>query len=224
MMRRCLLFCALLGIFSGCQPRYDDFFYCHDDGRAKPRIAIFPVKDSSTHRLPWNVGEELTAGTHATSCAVGNLYLISADNVSRVSEQLQNVDLMSQDLDYFRQFHGCDFIVVAELVDHSETALAPGEELPLYLANAYVGRDEAVRLNMKMLVKVIDVRLPTPTLLLQEVVRSQYVIPTGKKAVNYAMYKWGSPDYETTPLKQAHLCMIRDLRTRLEAVTYAAIR
>ena len=55
-------FFSICLIFCGCQPKTDNdqVSKFHDDGRAKPIVALVPVLDRSNAEVGWSLSEEFT--------------------------------------------------------------------------------------------------------------------------------------------------------------------
>lgn len=201
-------------VFSGCGPRYIDFFPYHDDGTIKPKVALLPVINSSECSLPWNVSSELTYGIRLKAMNHGEIYLLSEEETSSRLSQCKAFDLLGSDITFSRNFYNADYIVLLELMEHAN---APYEECrlsPLFPADS-----RHYHLALQIKIRMIVIHVASCCVIHQEIMNSSQVIPMDCQNVNYQRHCWGTASYQNTPACQAHERLIHDLVSRIETVT-----
>ncbi len=203
----------------GCSRQYSDFFPYHDDGRLKPVVALIPVIDSSSSGLPWDLSREFTSGIRSRMMRNGSLFLIPQEAVDLCIEPYSKDELLSCNFSYAKLFPNIEYAMVLELIDHHELPYERGKIKPLYLSH---GKDEgAVVLQMKMRLKVIDLRQGQPKIILQEIMDSNHMINKEQKEIDYHKFSWGNKMYTATPYGIAHARMVRDIAQRIESMIAA---
>ncbi|SCA63488.1 hypothetical protein SCG7086_AS_00190 [Chlamydiales bacterium SCGC AG-110-P3] len=208
-------------LVSGCARQYSDFFAYDDEGVAKPVVAVLPIRDSSWNSLPWNVSEELETGIWNVARRHGQLCCIDPQHVQSTICQLgDDVDIHAQDVKFYQQFTGCEFLVLIDLLEHNEMPYRRGEIEPLYIIDS----DDVFVLSMKARVTVLDISGTTPRVILREIASSNHMIEKHDYDVDYIVNRWGSDGYPRTPIGMAHERLARDLTARIETVTAAIIR
>lgn len=218
-MKRLVILALTLMVTTGCARQYGDFFAYDDDGAAKPVVAVLPIKDSSWNSLPWSMSEELEVGIWDAAKRRGRLYCTEPTLVKDVVAQLgDDIDVHTQDAGFYKQFVGCEFLVLVDILQHNEMPYHRGEIEPLYI----IDDDDAFVLGMKVRVTVLDVTGSAPRVALKEIFSSNHMIEKEYYDVDYSLNRWGTKDYRKTPIGVAHERLARDLTARIETVTAAA--
>lgn len=218
-MRKVAALLMVAAMFMGCARQYCDYFAYDDEGIAKPVVAVLPVRDSSWNSMPWDVSRELEEGIWESARRRGKLYCVDPHHVDEVVASFgEETDLHSQDLQFFNQFTGCDYLVLIDLLEHNEVPYQRGAIEPLYIIDS----DDAFVLAMKARVTVLDVTGPTPRVILREITASNHMIARRFYDIDYTENRWGSQEYHRTPVGVAHERLARDLTERIETITAAA--
>lgn len=210
--RYLLLF--LLIVTAGCQrtDKYASFIRYHDDGRAKPVVALVPLLETADHQLPWSVSQELTQGIRDRLSGTGNLYLLP----QQVSEQIvathPDLDFTGDGIDFAKAFTPAEYVVVAELLEHDDVPYRKQQIRPIYPHDGLVPEV----LMMLVRLRVVDVRGDKPRVVLSQLVHSNHMMPKRRKDVDYSEQGYGSKIYRSTPIGMAHTRLERDLATQVE--------
>ncbi len=204
-----LLF-ALFAIFAvSCGgSRYVDYFPYHDDGKPKPKVALVPVVDSCGCKLPWDMSQEMSQGVYYQLMNVGELYVMSADEIGFVWNKRDSIDFFGTDMSYAKEFCNSDFIVALELIEHS---VRPLEGNSNHSCNQI--------LTMRMRTKVIDVRRSCPKVVLYEIIKSEYIVAKAGP-IDFGTTCVGSNGYLMTPCGILHQRMVCNICERLEKVIW----
>lgn len=208
MMRYLFIACFIGSIVTGCGPRFCDYYPYHEDGRSKPAMVILPIQDKSDSGLCWDVAKEVDQYLRYKMMDDGNLYLLT-QTPSSTSDHFGN------DLSFAQNFPQSEFVVAMEVMEHKVVPYEPGKITPIYPIHNRQCDDV---LMMKVRVRIIDVRCEKPTVVLQEIVQSNHMIPRDKGNLDYTSYQWGSDPYMRTPLALAHQKLAYDLVNRIETI------
>lgn len=199
----------LLSIIAvGCgTPRYVDYFPYHDDGTAKPKLAVMPIKDSTQNPLAWDITEEISEGLFYELMGSGEVYMVSPKEMGPGWAQKESIDFFSNDELCFKEFHNTDFIVFMEIVDRKVTACDPcvPSNLTLFIS---------------IRIKIVDTRCCEPKIVLYEVFRTGYTgIQSNAEYENSIC--WNHPSYLKTYCGRAHQRIICSLTKRIEEVIWS---
>ena len=177
----------------------------HADGRAKPRIALFPIFDRSQPeaRVTWNLAEELTLTFCQLMQNSGQLYLTPL-LPSAVYAAGEKLPIQSQ---WLKTHAGdADFLVVLELLNHdcdrkqiTRNLFSPPNEL-----------------HMAMRVEVIDMRGKMPKKVLHEVIRKSTSLKFEALQTSYEEEGVGSYLYAMSPIGLAHRSFISEIEEHIE--------
>jgi hypothetical protein len=192
-------------------PRYCDFFPYYDDGRCKPIVAIVPVIDSTDADYCWDMGEELTDLVYESAMEENNLFVLPLDRVESISSRYSREELNGINLDFALRFGNAEFVILMELIEHHYCPYEKGKITPIYPLH---NRQCDSVLCMKVRLRVIDVRYEKPVLVLQEIFKSNHMIPRAEDEIDYTISSWGTPTYKRTPVAIAHQKMASDLLNR----------
>lgn len=177
----------------------------HEDGRSKPAIAIASMIDTTSFDCSWSISEELTSMIVQKISQNGKIYVHSTPDFPFVENPF------GKDLSWIkREFHGEEFVVFLELVEHTNTPVLKGPT-PVRITPQEV----STNLNMAVRVRIIDLRMATPKIILQEIVRSSYYIPKTLLPTDYTQTVWGTDAYQKSPMGIAHIQLVDEIATRL---------
>jgi hypothetical protein len=215
-MLQAILSAMIALITIGCGgPRYVDYFPYHDDGTPKPRVALMNIVDSSHSGLPWNVSEELSQSLYYELMNSGQLYVLSPVEVGPIWAKQESTDFFDGEMSFIADFCNVHYIVALELVEHSTIPCDPcilaSKPFPeCYPTNRLM--------NMRVRIKIIDIRGPEPKVVLYEILRNSYVISPSADCVDYEKVHCGCQGFHLTPCGKMHQRLIRSLSARIEEV------
>ena len=192
-------------------------FKYHENAKRKPVVAMLPVVCKVDNYLPWNLSEEFTSEIQRRLINHSVVYLNSVDMPENLRKKLEHEDSIRLCKNDFKELSAQnDFVVLLELLDHSEQ--------PYQHAKVSQSQNDGTIdrvLNMKMRVKVTDLRSETPKTVLQEILHVSHLIPRDAIGINYERVVWGSDSYPATAYGRAHAKLERDLSKQIE--NYIAI-
>lgn len=198
------LFAASLFMSSCCNSCKNEMTRYHEDGRAKPAVAIASMIDTTSFDVPWSLSEELTTMVVKRIADTKSIFVQSIDDFS------SSKNPFAQDLSWTKhEFAGQEFVVFMELVQHDLIPAAKGKKKPSSTQEA------ANNLNMAVRLRVIDLRGHTPKIVLQELVKESYYIPRSLLPTDYNRTTWGSEDYRASPMGIAHAQLAQEISARL---------
>lgn len=176
----------------------------------KPIVALVPVIDHAHSDLTWNLSQELSFSVRTRLLQQDHLYLIGEDKIQAITKKLSDMhDPFGANISWIkRAFAQHEFVVFMELVEH--------DEVPLYTSQETIAQDSAAELNMKMRVRVVDVRGAEPKIVLQELIHHSQHIPRQFTKVNFYQVPWGHETFDISPLGMAHAQLAKELSSRLE--------
>jgi hypothetical protein len=194
----------LLGVFAlSCSSGFDPLARYHEDGRAKPLVAIASTIDTTSFDAPWSLSEEFT------TCLAEQLQREGALYVAAKEEEPCTENPFGPSLDWVKQeFSHQEFVVFLELVEHE---FAPADPLKKRMPPQEV----STQLNMAIRMRVIDLRSHTPSIVLQEMIRDSYFIPKTLIPTNYRQVVWGSEEYRKSPMGIAHAQLVQEIAARV---------
>lgn len=166
----------------------------------KPRVIIAPFDDRTSANYGWSLSEEFTERTYKE---LKEYTLLETIKGVRSGEELG--DPFMGDLSWTKQaFRDADFVAFAEIAQHTPCA-HPSAEGMLY-ADIFV----ALR------VRVIDLRKPYPTIVLQETIIRKEPMPT-------ILMPGGEdfPSYEDSPLDSMHAKIAQKIAAHIARYTLA---
>lgn len=191
-------------------PRYIDYFPCHDDGRAKPQVALVPVLVPSNYTGATDLSRELTNKMRMDIMNDGELYLFSNAEVHEGLSRINQVDLLTSGEDFARSFCSADFVVLTELI-HTPVSPTCLQGTTLYQHNFIV----------KLRIKIIDLRPRCPRVVLQEIMTGDYPIPCTLEEINSGILN-GCLDNKDSPYGRAHHRLVCWSVKRIEEVIRSA--
>jgi len=173
----------------------------HDDGRAKPVLAIAPVIDTTMFDLPWSLSEELTATIVQKVGKSGKIFISSREDDTYTSNPF------GVQLDWMKKtFEDQEFVAFLQLVKHEAVPSREGD---------ISTQESSVNLEMALRLRVIDLRSAHPSIVLQETIRDNYFVPKELCPSDYNVIAWGTEDFNKSPMGIAHAQLIDQAATRI---------
>jgi hypothetical protein len=195
------LLLVLLGV--GCSRGNDTMTRFHEDGRAKPVVAIAPMIDTTTQDASWSLSEEITSMIVQRMGQGGKLFVVSNEDDSFTDNPF------GPELGWVkREFHDQEFVVFLELVEHEAVAANK-------LKKNLPPQEVSTNLNMAVRIRVLDLRSATPKVVLQEMIRDTYFIPKTLIPTDYTSVVWGSDTFLTSPMGIAHTQLVQEIVSRV---------
>lgn len=213
-MRRFVIAVMLLA-FAGCTRQQNTTaqqYHFHDDGKAKPQVAIVPIYDRSGAKMPWNLSMELSEALTEKIANSGHFFLTKDfDMLGLAHLRTSDINPFLDDISWIGEVQtGTEFIVFVELVEHKLAANGEGTGfMNMKIFQSY-------NLDMTMRVKVIDIRTKTPRVILQEIVEDSYYIPWRLKSINYTPGGWSKTAFSLSPIGMAHGKMVKKVTGQVE--------
>ncbi len=213
-MKQLTIVCALCAFLWGCTKNVDDTQASrfHEDGRAKPIVAVVPVCDRSDSRLTWSLGDEFTHNIHQYLSKRDQFCLRSIDEVHTTMSYLtESQNPFSVDTQWIKQaFEGNEFVVFTEFVEHDVHPKQSQERLIDKIT-------PSSELTMTMRIRIFDLRSGTPKIVLQELVQEDYLIP--KPSIEHISNPehWKRITFKASPLGLAHSALIKEVGRRIES-------
>lgn len=173
----------------------------HEDGRAKPVVAIASMIDTTSFDAPWSLSEEFTSSIVGKMAFGNNIFVEGMEDYAFADNPFGG------DLSWVkREFHSHEFVVFLELVEH-ELVPAKGKE-------NFSPQEVSTNLNMSVRLRVLDLRGASPKIVLQEMIKENYFIPKTLIPTNYNVVTWGTADYTKTPMGIAHSQLADEIASR----------
>jgi hypothetical protein len=211
------LFTCLFSLMAltGCGPKNSEYYAYTDQGVEKSRVAIIPLIESSKTHLNWDLSDEVIFGIRAHICNDGKLFPLAQADVNANAALLGNVDPFGIDLKPWIGFSNSHFVVVMEMLDHKVVPYEKGKYTSLYpTAGAHSNEILEIRVHLR----ILDVRHNKARLVLDEIVESNHLMPNAHDAIDYESQAWETPNYCNTPVGIAHNRLIWQLSKRIDTV------
>ncbi|MEL7432094.1 MAG: CT253 family lipoprotein [Chlamydiota bacterium] len=202
-VKRIFSLIGLLCTLASCAHEYsEEFTRYYEDGRAKPNVVIAPIIDtSSITDLSWSLPEELLEKILAKVALKSTLYVNKEEGINQIP-YAENP--FGQDLSWIRQEYAPhEFVVFLEIAQHEIVKQKPGRI------------SSPSNLNMAVRLRIVDIRGPKPTIVLQELIKDSFYINKNVLDIDYAEVVWGSDRYRRTPMHTAHERICKEITTRL---------
>jgi hypothetical protein len=195
----------LLGLLAAsCQHSNGEISRYHEDGRAKPIVAVASMIDTSSYDAAWSLSEEFTTMIANQLAKSGQIFVKTREDYPFAENPFSSGDLSWMK----REFYDQEFVVFLELVEHESVPAAKHKKAPS-------SSDISSNLNMAVRLRVIDLRAPHPKVVLQEMVRDSYFVPKTLLPVDYTKVSWGTEDYRKTPMGIAHAQVVQEVSQRI---------
>lgn len=196
-----LVFCSIASI--SCSRNQETTTRFHEDGRAKPVLAIASMIDTTSFDASWSLSEEFTTQLVNQVGQKGNIFVVSKEDEAFTENPF------GQDLNWVKkEFPDQEFVVFLELVEH-ETSPASKNKTNL------PPQEVSMNLNMAVRLRVIDLRGTSPKIVLQEMIRDSYFIPKTLLPTDYSVAVWGTDEFRKSPMGIAHAHLIQEIADRV---------
>jgi len=179
----------------------DEMSRFHEDGRAKPSVAIASMLDTTSFDTSWSLSDEITSGVMNWVAETGAIFVHSQEQ-SPFSENPFGTNLSWMK----REFHSEEFVAFLELVEHE---FAPVK------TKGTTAQEASANLNMAVRLRVVDLRPATPKVVLQEMIRETYFVPKTLIPNDYSVEVWGTEKFAKSPMGIAHASLIQEIANRI---------
>jgi hypothetical protein len=195
----------MLGLIAAscCCRSNDEVSRYHEDGRAKPIVAVASLIDTTSFDANWSLSEEITSMIVDQISLGGEIFVQSQEDFPYSENPFGSGDLSWMK----REFMDREFVVFLELVEHEFVPVAKGHKT--------VPQDSSNNLNMAVRLRVVDLRGASPKIVLQEMVKTSYFIPKTLLPTDYSATVWGSDDYQKSPMGVAHSQLVQEISNRI---------
>lgn len=203
-----LILLTLLTLTTGCSNRNEEqSVRYHDDGRAKPMVALVPIFDHSGEEFSWNLSDELTHSIYHRMIDRASFCLATLPEARKA---MPNVNPFSPNIDWAKNsFEGYEFVVFAELVEHQIHPKTKKSGLMDKLT-------PSCELDMTVRLRVVDLRPAKPQIILQELLHQTNSIPKPSGANAKDPDQWKKKSYIVSPLGFSHLQLTKEVVKRIE--------
>ena len=194
----------LIGLLAvGCTRSQDSMTRYHEDGRAKPIVAIASMIDTTSFDAPWSLSEEISSMVAQRVGQSGEIFVVSKEDDAFAENPF------GQDLGWAkREFHEQEFVVFLELVEHAAVpALKSKQNLS--------PQEVSTNLNMAVRLRVVDLRGSSPKIVLQEMIKESYFIPKTLIPTDYNTAVWGTDEFRNSPMGIAHAQLAQEIAARV---------
>ena len=89
-------------------------------------------------------------------------------------------------------------------------------EVPVRNTKNLSSADTSANLNMSLRVRMLDLRGPQPSIVLQEIVHDSHHIPKQFTRANFHQVEWGKGSFNISPLGLAHAQLTKEIASRIE--------
>jgi hypothetical protein len=188
---------------ASCARNNDQMSRFHEDGRAKPVVAVASLIDTTSFDAPWSLSEEFTTSIVNQISQTGTIFVQAQEDCPFAENPFGN------DLSWMkREFEEHEFVVFMEMVEH--------EAVPASKAKKNLPPQEvSTNLNMAVRVRVVDLRGTQPKIVLQEMVRESYFVPKTLLPTDYSVVVWGTDEYRKSPMGIAHAQLMQEIVARI---------
>jgi hypothetical protein len=191
----------VLAALASCNRTNNEMSRFHEDGRAKPSVAIASLLDTTSFDASWSLSDEFTSGVMKQIGSTGQIFVHSQEDSPFTENPFGN------DLSWMkREFQNEEFVVFLELVEHEFVPVGAKQGLPQEASN---------NLNMAVRLRVVDLRPANPRIVLQETIRETYFVPKTLIPNDYSVEVWGTEAYQKSPMGIAHANLIREIAARV---------
>lgn len=211
-MSRIIVFCALLMTITGCQLSVPNInFRYYDDGREKPIVTLIPMFNRMDLPFAWDIAAELTNQLRSDIQKKGSLFLSPQEMSDSITSSLTDEEQpFSKDYSWVKNFFQKEqFLVFLELVEHEISPQSTRIPFSQEVKSTYL-------LKMLVRARIIDLRSPKPSVILQEFIRYSHKIPTNSLQIDYEKNCFGTPNYSGTPIAMGHRGLCKEIAKRLE--------
>jgi hypothetical protein len=194
----------MLGLLAmSCNRTTDSITRYHEDGRAKPVVAIAPILDTTSFDVPWSISEEITSILSRQISQKNQIFVQSREDFSLAENPF------GHDLSWMKQeFPSYEFAVFLELVEHEMVPVSKEKTVSF-------PQEVAKNLKMGVRLRVIDLRGSAPKIVIQEMIRDSYYIPKTLIPTDYNTTVWGSEEYAKSSMGIAHSRLSSEIANRV---------
>lgn len=180
----------------------------HDNGALKPKVALIPVIDSSSHELPWSLSDEFSDLIYLKLFETGNFYFTSDfEQVGKNPFISKEMNPFAEDLQWLLEMSSpTEFMIFVELFKHR---LTEKEKSLLHVTQNYT-------LDISFRVKVVDIRVSPPRVVLQELFEDSFQIAWKLDSVDYKNRGWSKTAFFLSPIGIAHMQMCKQMTKQIE--------
>lgn len=206
-------------VFGGCKRPCHEAALYHISGRQKPIICVLPVVDHTkeNNQLTWDLSREFTDEIRKRVYNSKKVYLLKEGSSIDIAHELINPNPRAITGEMLDTFAEAQFIVVTEILEQKESPFN-------FSKNEKTQNSESgVALSVGLRVRVLDIRNSTPRVILQEVLKEEFIVAKDFMHKDYAKTPWGSEAFMSTPMGMAHHRLVKELVSRTEAYIEAAL-
>lgn len=211
-MRKFIKVLTLFFLTSSCALKTQDVQYSHhDDGSAKPKIALLPVIDSAHSQMNLDLSKVFTEGIFSSFHQTNRFFITDEFDLLATAcfaDPGQNPFL--EDLEWIKEMNAStEFLILVELLEHKLIPKSPvGKFFNLQLVQSYT-------LDMSVRIKVIDIRFQKTKVILQEIIHRSFHIPWKVTAPD-PNSAWSKTAFALSPIGMAHSEMIQRISLQIQ--------
>lgn len=199
--------------FASCAARFDhqaQYIY-HDDGTAKPKIALIPVFDRSGIEFSWNLSDELTEMIESKLNQTGQFYLTQDfETLGKVLANQADLNPFFEEISWIKESNSAtEFLIFVELVEHKLTPSDSKGIFSLTMLQSYT-------LDTSIRVRVMDIRHENPKVILQEITQHSFHIPWRFTSFDYKKSGWSKTTFYLSPIGSAHSQMVKRITKQIQ--------
>jgi hypothetical protein len=198
--------------FVSCAGRFDhraQYVY-HDDGTAKPKVALIPVFDRSGAETSWNLSDELTEMIENRMDQTGQFYITQDfETLGKVLMNQADLNPFFEEMNWVKESNSAtEFLIFVELVEHKVTPSNSKGIFSLTMLQSYT-------LDMSIRIRVIDIRGQSPKVILQEITQQSFHIPWRFTSFDYKKSGWSKTTFYLSPMGSAHAQMVKRITKQI---------
>ena len=211
-MRKPFTLLTIITLLTGCsRSQNEQISRYHDDGREKPVVIVTEVYDRNTTEMPWNLAEDLSCTIRNKLLKKNTMFLVSDHASVPVETMIKEgkSPFVGETKWIGNEFKEGEFVAFLELVNHKITPRIPTSSVFEAVTPSY-------SLDVKMRVRIFDLRGVEPEIVLQEIIDQNHLLPKQIATMDFRRAKWGRKTYGITPLGIAHSLLCREAAKRIE--------
>jgi hypothetical protein len=214
-MSRLMISAALLALIAtGCEEQHctvQPTASNHSSTQNKPIVSIVPVIDNTKNDYAWNISDELTHSINNRLAQLNHVALVDPLAVRAKTNLLdEKSNPFSPEVSWLKSaFQKEQFVAFLELVEHEEVLDQNRKKLT-------DPENCNANLNIKMRVRVFDLRGNEPKVILQEMAQVSHFIPRQFTKENFYQASWGTEAFNISPTGTAHAKFVKDLAKRID--------
>lgn len=195
-----------LSIFLSCSKVSQEDSLYHNDGRIKTSIALSAVRDLSDSDFPVNSSEKLTEQIRENIVSENDFYVIPFEIANHTSYSFHSPL-------HLKEHTKTDYLAILELIEQKEEPYTGQHVRPLYP----VADKTQIRslIQLKMRVKVYDMRGEKPELILFEILPSNHLIPTEMRSLDLKKMEKNPKLYQMSGMGTAQIRLAREVAKRI---------